>query len=152
MWTAIWNRRRRARTATVGLLDGGLAGSIYRGFKGKLLKGVIRQPAVAADAVLDGHGDPTAAGTRDIKIEGFTEGYSRFTRAQAGIPATDLKLNIFAASAPGTTPAIDNLARLDRKAGGRTTSQWYQIRGPVEIDPGGVLWVCQAFEIKAPAP
>lgn len=138
----------------MGLLDGGLASEIYRGFRGKLLGGVIRQPvATTIPVVRDRHGDPaTPPGTADIKIEGFTEGYSRFTKAQAGIPATDLKLNIFAASAPGVTPQATNKVRLDRKVRGRKISQWYQIRGPVEIDEARVLWECQSFEIAEPQP
>lgn len=134
-----------------GLLDGGLARSIYQGFRGKLLKGVIHQLVVPDGTQLDGHGDPETVAPLITKLEGFPEGYSRFTKAQAGIPTTDLKLNIFAASMPGITPAIGNQVRLDRKAGARTIATWYQIRGPVEIDPAGVLWVCQSFEIKAPA-
>lgn len=146
---AICRRPVAAKAAAVGLLDGNLPASIYQGFRGKLLGGVIRQAVAAAD--LDAAGDPETVAPKITKIEGFTENYSAFTRAQAGIPATDLKLNIFSASAPGIVPAEGNQARLDRKAAGRTISQWYQVRGPVEIDPAGVLWVCQSFEIKAPA-
>lgn len=134
------------------LLDGGLAESIYAGFRGKLLGGVIRRAAVAEDADLNSHGDPEASTPEEISIEGFPEGYSRFTKAQAGIPGTDLKLNIFAASCPGFEPRKDDQVRLDRKRGKVVlSSQWYQIRGPIEIDPASVLWVCQSFEIRAPA-
>lgn len=134
-----------------GLLDGGLDRSIYQGFRGKLLKGVIRQAIVAVGSALDARGDPAKLAPQTSKIEGFTENYSTLVRAQAGIPSTDLQLNIFAASMPGIKPEIGNQCRLDRKAGGRTVSSWYQVRGPVEIDPAGVLWICQSFEIRAPA-
>jgi hypothetical protein len=138
--------RRRATVA--GLIDSGLDRSIYAAFRGKLLKGVLRRLVTPAGGALDGDGDPEAATTQLIKLEGFTEAYSRFSRAQAGIPDTDLKLNIFAGSMRGVRPAIGNQARLDRRGGAST---WYQIKGPVDIDPAGVLWVCQSFEIEAPA-
>lgn len=135
-----------------GLLDGGLAGSIYSSFKGRLLKGVIVQHALAPGAALDGHGDPTATVPKTTRLEGFSEGYSRFTRAQAGIPGTDVKVSIFSASMKGVEPAIGNQVRLDRKlAGGKTESRWYEIKGPIDIDPAGVLWECQASVIRAPA-
>jgi hypothetical protein len=136
--------------ATVGLLDGNLADSTYRSFRGKLLSGIIRQ-AVPAAGPLDAAGDPAAVAPKITKLEGFPEGYSVFTRTQAGIPGTDLQLNIFAASMPGVKPEKDNQVRLDRKVAGRVQSQWYQIRGPVAIDPANVLWNCQSFEIEAPA-
>jgi hypothetical protein len=128
-----------------GLLDGGLDRSIYAGFRGKLLKGVIRQ--AAASGSLDGHGDPTAITAPLTPCEGFTDGYSAFTRAQAGIPSSDVRVNIFAASMPGITPAEGNQVRLDRRGAGST---WYQLRGLIEIDPANVLWNCQAFVMKAP--
>ena len=134
-----------AKAATVGLLDGDLARSIYDGFRGKLLSGVIRQSLVPDGTTLDGNGDPQAIAPVLTAIEGFTDNYSKFTQAQAGIPATDLRLFIFAQSAPGVIPRKDSQVRLDRAGVG----QWYQLRN-ASIDPAGALWDCQAFEIKAP--
>lgn len=133
-----------------GLLDGDLAKSIYRGFRGKLRAGVIRRALVPAGSELDAHGDPVALAPQLTALEGFAEGYSRFTRAQAGIPETDVKLSIFAASMPGIVPAIGNQVRLDRRDAGRVSSIWYQIKGPVDIDPAGVLYECQSFVIAEP--
>lgn len=132
----------------MGLLDGDLAASIYAGFKGKLLKGIIRQTATPESGGLDQLGDdiddPVPV---DTPCEGFTEAYSLAYRQRAGIPQGDLKLCIFAASIPRITPGLDDKARLDRKSG----SQWYQIR-EAATDPAGALWECRAFEIKAPPP
>lgn len=136
--------------APVGLLDGDLAGSIYQGFKGSLSRGIVRRTVVPTETALDPLGDPEAAVPQDTSIEGFAENYSRFSQAQIGIPATDLKLNIFAASAPGFTPVVGDRVRLDRRVGSTVVSQWYQIRGPVNIDPADVLWVCQSFEVAPP--
>lgn len=134
-----------------GPLDPRLARTIYAAFRGKLRGGVIRRATVPAGTPLNDHGDPETTIPQDTKIEGFAEGYSRTTRAQANIPGTDVKVNIFAASCPGLRPAAGMQVRLDKKDRGRTISQWYQIRGPVEADPAEVLWECQSFEIGAPA-
>lgn len=134
----------------MGLLDSGLDRSLYASFKGKLLRGVIRRAVISPDAELDDDGDPAVVSPIDTPIEGFPEAYSRNTMATAGIPSTDLKLNIFAASMPGVSPQVHQQVRLDRRAGVNVTSQWYEIRGPIAIDPANVLWVCQSFEIPAP--
>lgn len=129
----------------MGLLDGDLADSIYRGFKGKLLKGVLRRIEQPTSGALDAHGDRIDASPIDQACEGFTEAYDAAYRQRAGIPATDLKVCIFAASLKGLVPRQDFKVRLDRKRG----SQWYQLRGAA-TDPAEALWVCQAFEIEAP--
>lgn len=129
----------------MGLLDGGLDRSIYSGFRGKLLKGVIRQ--AGPGGANDPHGDPIATAAPLTPIEGFTDTYSAFTRAQAGIPSSDVRVNFFAASAPGVRPREGNHVRFDRRGAGST---WYQLRGLIEIDPANVLWSCQAFVTKDP--
>lgn len=128
----------------MGLLDGDLAQSIYDGFRGQLLTGVLRKRAIANSGGLDRAGDPIAPlAPTDYPIEGFVDRYSDFTRAQAGIPATDLRLCIFGKSLPaGIEPAKDDIAQL----GG----VWYQVRERA-IDPAGALWDCRSFQIKAPS-
>lgn len=134
----------------MGLLDGDLQAAIYKGFKGKLLKGVLRQTSVPDSATLDDLGDPLDTDALpDVRIEGFVDRYSAFTLAQPGFPQTDMKVCIFAGSCPGVRPKGHNLVRLDYKAGAR----WFHIRegdGGVKTDPAEALWECQAYEIEAP--
>jgi hypothetical protein len=125
----------------MGLLDGDLQASIYAGFKGKLLTGILRKRATPQSGTLDDHGDPLELVPTDHAIEGFPDNYSALLKAQAGIPDTDLKLCIFGGSIPGVEPARDDIARLG--------TQWYKIR-KAETDPATALWVCQASRIETP--
>jgi len=129
----------------MGLLDGDLAKAVYGAFKGRLLKGVIRQSVVASSGGLDDLGDPLASAPIETTIQGFAEDYSESFRVSAGIPMGDVKVNIFAESMPGNRPSKDDLVRLDR--GARST--WYQIRR-VATDPAEALWTCQSFVTEAP--
>lgn len=126
----------------MSLLDGQIADAIYAGFKGKLKTGTLRKVSIGVSAGLDDLGDPIDTAPVSYAFEGFTARYSAFYRAQAGIPDTDLKLNIFAKSLDaGIEPGIDDKAVID--------GIWYQIRKRA-IDPAGALWVCQSFEIAEP--
>jgi len=129
----------------MGLLDGDLAASIYEGFKGRLLSGTFYQRRIPDSGGLDQLGDPQDLGYDDFKCEGFVDDYSAFTRAQAGIPDTDLKLCIFAESMPGVVPEQANFAVLNTKLG----PKWYEVRKRA-TDPAVALWECQAFEIPEP--
>lgn len=130
----------------MGFLDGSLAQSIYDGFKGRLLTGTIRQSAAPDSGVLDDRGDPIDTVETDTALEGFTENYDDAFMARAGIPGTDLMVNIFAKSCPSITPGKDD--RVAMVQAGVTT--WYQLRR-AKIDPAGALWVCQAFKIPDPS-
>jgi hypothetical protein len=127
----------------VGLLDG-LDRSIYAGFKGQLLKGQLRRLVAAESAGLDAFGDPNAPVPVLYDLEGFTDEYSDFYRANAGIPDTDLKVNVFGASC-AVRPQKDDQVTFTFK--GETT--WYQLR-KIATDPARVLWVCQSFVIRPP--
>jgi hypothetical protein len=129
----------------VGILEGSLAEQIYKGFKGRLLSGIIRQRAVPTSGALDTYGDPIDLAPVDTALEGFTEDYDDAFRARAGIPGTDLKVNIFAKSCPAITPGKDDLVKFTRAG----VAEWYQLRR-VKVDPAGALWECQAFRIKDP--
>lgn len=125
----------------MGVLDGPLATAIYKGFKGKLKKGVLRQMQFPDSGAQDDLGDDIDGAPVDYKFEGFTDNYSDFYKAQAGIPDTDLKVCIFAKSMPDhVRPGKDNKARVG--------TVWYQLRA-AKVDPAGALWECQAFEIEA---
>jgi hypothetical protein len=123
----------------VGLLDGDIAKAIYAGFKNKLLTGTLRVETESMGN--DEYGDPLATVITTHTIQGFTDEYSAFFRAQSGIPDTDLKVGIFAQSIPGITPSKDDKVKF--------RSTWYQIR-KVNTDPAIALWECQSFEIPAP--
>lgn len=121
----------------MGLLDGDIAKQIFAGFKGKLLKGTIRQEVPSG---VDSNGDPIVS-VVETAIEGFLDEFSAFYKATAGIPDTDYKVNFFAQSAPAVTPSRDDKILLGGK--------WSQVRKP-GTDPATALWVLQSFEIQAP--
>lgn len=128
----------------MGLLDGGLAQSVYSAFKGKLLPGVIRRAVTPESGGLDARGDPIDVAYIEYPIEGFIEGYSDFLKGRDGIPETDAKVNFFAKSAPGFIPGKDDQARI-----GPAGSQWYQLR-QAGTDPATALWTCRSFQIADP--
>lgn len=113
------------------LLDGGLARIIGRAVDGLMLDGVLTR---GVSTTADERGNPEE--TDDTyPCRGFTEDYTAFYRAQAGVPAGDVKVNILAASI-ATTPLIDDRVTMR----GAT----YRIRS-VTTDPAHALWVCQSF-------
>lgn len=127
----------------MGLLDGDLAKAIYSGFKGRLLSGEVVRKNAAASGGTDAHGDPIALEDLRWEVQGFIDNFSRFTRAQAGIPDATLKVCIFAQSAPDWTPRKDDMVRLG--------SQWTELSGgPLDIDPAGALWTLDGIPIEAP--
>ena len=130
----------------MGFLDGDLASQIYKGFKGKLLIGVIRQRALADSGALDALGDPIELAATDTAIEGFVENYDTAYAAKAGIPQTDIAVNIFGKSCPGVVPGKDEIVRF--RQGGIDT--WYQLRA-AKTDPALALYSCRAFVIPEPA-
>jgi hypothetical protein len=130
----------------VGLLDGDLARAIYAGFKGRLLVGRLLRIAPAPSAGLDALGDLQSPGLVAYRLEGFTDQYSDFSRATAGIPDTDVKVCIFGASLPaGIRPLKDDRVAFTRKG----VESWYQLRRDA-TDPAEALWECQAYAIEPP--
>lgn len=136
----------------MSLLDGSLAQSIYDAFKGQLLTGKLRKHAIPSSGALDRAGDPIdPPAPTDYDFEGFIDQFSAFTRAQAGIPDTDLKLCFFGKSLPaGLKPEKDDIAQITGPAGSIYYGKWYQVRNGA-IDPAGALWESQAFEIEEPS-
>lgn len=121
----------------MGLLDGDIAKQIFAGFKGKLLKGTIRQEVPSG---VDSNGDPIVS-VVETAIEGFLDEFSAFYKATAGIPDTDFKANFFAQSAASVTPTRDDKILLGGK--------WCQVR-KVMTDPATALYECQVFSVQAP--
>lgn len=129
----------------MGILDGQLAKQIYAGFKGRLLRGRLRR--IVSPSGLDANGDPVGGKTEIKKLEGFTDNYSDFSRAN-GIPETDLKVCIFTSSLPpGYRPLKDDKVGMTQAG----VERWFQLRRDA-TDPAEALWTCQAFEIPAPVP
>jgi hypothetical protein len=135
----------------MGILDGSLAQSIYDGFKGQLLTATYRERVVPDSGGTDELGDPQDVADVEHDCEGFVDLYSATTRAQAGIPATDLQLNIFAKSMDGVVPQRDGIFEITGPVGSIYLGKWYQVRNR-DVDPAGALWQLQSFEIKAPTP
>lgn len=135
----------------MGLLDGELAQSIYDGFKDKLLTFAYRERTVPDSGALDELGDPLDLASDDTDCQGFIDEYSAFTRAQAGIPDTDLKVCLFGKSLPGVTPKREALVHVTGPTGSIYYDRWFQIRER-GIDPAGALWECQSFEVAEPSP
>lgn len=126
-----------------GLLEGEIANAIYQGFKGKLLKGTLTRKIADEEVELDKLGDPKNTEPTVWQVEGFTDAYSRFTKATAGIPDTDLRVNIFAKSLPtGVRPEMDDVVYFN--------GEHYILRASIEVDPAGALWQCQASRTTVP--
>lgn len=125
----------------MALLTGDLANQVFAAFKGKLLFGLIRQFSAPISGGLDSYGDAIETVPTDTAIQGFVEDYSAYYRATAGIPATDIRVNIFAKSAPAIVPGRDDKVQMN--------GVWYQLRA-VTTDPATAMWTCQAFPIPSP--
>ena len=132
----------------VGILDGSIAQSIYDGFKDKLLTGTYWQRSVPDSGGLDALGDPQDVASTSYTFQGFVDLYSAVTRAQAGIPDTDLKVCIFAKSLT-VEPQRDGIVKITGPAGSVYHGKFYQVREK-RIDPAGALWELQSFEIEDP--
>lgn len=125
-----------------GILEGQLASAIYAGFRGKLKKATLWRLAAGSSTTLTPAGDVIDQAPEMWPCEGFTDGYSDYIRATAGIPTTDLKVCVFGASLPaGVRPLTDDKVLI----GG----EWHQLR-KANVDPAGALWTCQAFVCRAP--
>lgn len=122
-----------------GLLTGKLAKQVYKGFKGKLLKGELRRETSGDN--LDEFGDAIGPTPQYFAIEGYTDEFSAFYKEKAGIPESDLIVAIFAQSSPGLVPQKDDKVTYK--------GTWYQLR-KIKVDPADALYECQAFEILPP--
>lgn len=122
-----------------GLLEGKIAKAIYKGFKGKLLKGTLTRQVVAETAGLDENGDPIDVGPQTFPFQGMIENFSAFFRATVGIPDTDVGVLIFAESI-STVPNKDDKVTLRNRQ--------FQVRKVLEVDPAEATYRLQCFEVK----
>lgn len=128
-------------------LESQISRAIYAGFRGKLFKGVLRRQENAVSGGLDTLGDALEASPVDYTLEGFREAYSRFTRASAGIPETDVRILILAQSVSVRPQKGDRIWLFKDPIPG-----WWQVRGPVESDPATATYECQSFQVQGIAP
>lgn len=110
-------------------LESQIAKAIFKGFKGKLLKGVLTR--TTPGSTLDSNGDPTGVTTATFGFEGFAENFTAFYRANAGIPDGDVSILILAQSIK-TVPNKEDRVTLR----GAT----YQLRKLVEDDPANATY------------
>ncbi|QIG67376.1 hypothetical protein EVB39_047 [Rhizobium phage RHph_TM3_3_9] len=112
-------------------LEGQIAKAITKGFKGKLLKGVLTR--TVPGGTLDSYGDPVGSSTQTFSFEGFAENFTAFYRANAGIPDGDVSILFIAPSIkPVTVPTKDDRVTL--------RGVTYQLRQLVEADPAGATY------------
>jgi len=128
----------------VSLLDGAIRREVGRAFRGQLKVGQLRREV---SSTVDANGDLVPATPTLYRFEGIREFFSVFSRAQAGIPDTDVKILfildlITPRTHPRTVPIKDDKVHIERT--------WYQIRQILEIDPAGASMSVQAFLIPAP--
>lgn len=127
-----------------GLLDGQIADAIFKGFKGKLLKGTLKRVAPDEGAGLDQLGDPQGITETTWNCEGFVDNSSRGRKTQDGVPDHTVKICIFAKSLPaGVRPELDDLVQFPR-----TSGPWYQLQTPAETDPATALWEARASLVQ----
>lgn len=109
--------------------------AVATGFKGRLRKGrLYRRPALSVNALGDDiQGTPTV-----FPFDGAIDNYSEFTRANAGIPVTDVRLIIIAGSL-ATTPNMDDVVWID--------GRWLKLGMRIETDPARAAYACQAFDV-----
>jgi len=110
------------------------------GFSGRLRDGTLRRFSNAASAGLDAKGDPNAPGSTDFTFEGFRDEFSAYAKATAGIPETDSKIVIIAASL-ATDPQDQDFLFIE--------GLWWRVRR-VSTDPATAAWACQSYVVTEP--
>lgn len=121
----------------VSILDT-LATEVAKGFKGKLMTGLLRRETPSAS--VDDRGDPTSFTVTTFPFEGIVDTYSAFHKAVAQIPDTDVKVLIIAGSL-ATQPINGDQLQM--------RGLWYQVRR-FSTDPATATWDCQCPVIQDP--
>ncbi|MES0071932.1 hypothetical protein [Mesorhizobium sp. M0058] len=123
------------------LLEGPLARTVARAFRGKLSDGVLRrESATTTDAL----GDPVSPTPATFTFNGIRESFDATFRAQAGIPQTDVGVLVLLESVtPRTAPERGDQVYIK--------AQWHQVREILDQDPASATMRLQCFEISAPA-
>lgn len=127
----------------VSLLDSAIKRKVAAAFKGKLTTGIMRRSVPGG---LDSNGDASAPTVTTFTFEGIREDFSLYSKANAGIPDTDVAIMVLLGSlVPTTTVKKDDQLYL-----GTPWEQWYQVRRVISIDPAGATAKYQAYAIEDP--
>lgn len=125
------------------MLEGALKAQIAKSFKGKLTLGTIRREVTTA---VDSKGDVTPVTPTTFVFEGIRDSFSLFTKANSGIPETDVAILVLLGSVkPVTLPVKDDKIYLKAP-----WNNWYQVRRVLEIDPAGASCKLQCYSIPVP--
>jgi hypothetical protein len=111
---------------------------VYRGLKGKLDVGTLRR---VTGGTVNSKGDLVGGTPTTYSFEGIREDFSAFYRVQAGVPDTDSRFLILAASIT-VEPKKDDLI-LHKE-------QWYKVRRMITIDPAFASYSVQVYKVSAP--
>lgn len=121
----------------MGLLDGGIARIVNSALGSLLLPGTLRREG---EISVTAYGDPSPGTAITYSFKGFYEDKSAAYRAAAGIPETDVFINIAGASC-AVVPAPDDLLYFK--------SSWWRARR-VTTDPADAIYIVQCFKVEAP--
>lgn len=128
------------------LLDTFIRKEVAKGFKGKLLRGLLMREVVGS---VNDLGDPTVSSVETYTFEGIRDHFDARYAATAAIPTTDVRILIISGLiTPVTTPRKDDKIRIRGAAG---QQQWHQVRAVLTVDPANAHIVLQCFEIDTPA-
>lgn len=116
-----------------------LAGDVFAALSGELRTGTLRREIPGSG--VDEFGDPLPGTVETYPFEGARDAYARDFAATAGIPGSDARLMILAAS-----------ITVDPKPGDQVNFEgaWWQVRAIEAIDPAGATISLQVFDIEAP--
>lgn len=122
-------------------LEGKLAKTVARAFRGKLTDGVLRREVPGTGN--DDFGDPNAGTALTFTFNGIRETFDAKYRQQAGIPETDVGVLVILESV---------LPRTDPRQGDQVfiKSSWHKVRRVIDIDPAGATARLQCFAIASP--
>jgi hypothetical protein len=122
-------------------LEGKLAKTVARAFKGKLTDGVLRREVPGTGN--DEFGDPNAGTTLTFTFNGIRETFDAAFRNRAGIPQTDVGVLVLLQSVePRTVPRQGDQIYIK--------AQWLKIREILDQDPADATMRVQCFAISDP--
>ena len=113
-----------------------LRAKIAKGFKGKLLDGVLTRTVSAGT---NEYGDPIPGVVQSFKVHGCVDSYSVFYRATAGIAEGDFKIILIAGLCETAPRKEDNIEFPNYPK--------FQVR-VVDTDAALAHYECQSFEVK----
>jgi hypothetical protein len=120
------------------LLESAIRDQVATAFRGKLLTGTLRR--VGATSV-DDHGDRVPGTATTFSFEGIRDTFNAVYAANAGIPASAIRILIIAGSL-STDPRRGDQVLI--------RSQWHEVIEILERDPANATHVLQCFEIEDP--